>query len=217
MKKDDLERELRNLKLTHLTESELAAYCDQELDQIGLARVEAHLKQCFICERQLALLVEENAALSARQVPAEDVAFVEQLMQRMESAPKPTSGAETANEVSLHERLTEYLREMAASWRIYFGLGAMRGEVDQGEEVWQWQSEDEKLWARATIEKNADLIIHFSSNRMELEGARLEIRLGAFSQEIILRRVSDAEVYANVAVPWRQRPRNMADISIELI
>src|SRR5205085_402441 len=80
---DALENELRNLKYLHLTESELAAYCDQELDQMRRARFEAHLKQCFICERQLRLLREENAALSNRQISAADVAFVERLMEQM--------------------------------------------------------------------------------------------------------------------------------------
>src|ERR1044072_9763372 len=83
MKTEDLENELRNIKLTHLTESELAAYCDQELDPIRRARAEAHLKQCFICERQLALLREESATLSNQQITADDVALVERLMQQI--------------------------------------------------------------------------------------------------------------------------------------
>jgi len=219
MKTDDLENELRNLKFTHLNESELAAYCDQEVDQIGRARVEAHVKQCFICERQLELLREENAALSQRVITADEVAFVERLMDQTGLAPEPSAAgpAEIAKEFPFQERLTEYLRQMVASWRICFGHGALRGEIDQVEEAWRWQSEDGKLQAYATIEKNADLTIHFSSNEMELEGTRLNIRLGTMSHEITLHRVSESEVDARVAVPWRQRPRNMADISIESV
>lgn len=219
MKTDDLENELRKLKFTHLTESELAAYCDQEVDQIGRARVEAHVKQCFICERQLELLREENAALSQRVITADDVAFVERLMEQtgLTPEPSPAGPAEIAKEIPLQERLAEYLRQMVGNWRICFGQGALRGEADQGEEVWRWQSEDGKLWARATIEKNADLTFHFTSNDMELDGARLNIRLGKLSQETTLRRISGSEVAAQVAVPWPYRQGNMADISIEIV
>jgi len=218
--KKNLENELRNLKNIHLTESELAAYSDQELDQTRRALADAHLKHCFICESQLVLLREESEALDNRATTAEDVVLVERLMEQMGSAPKPSAAdpAEIAKEIPLQERLAEYLRQMVASWQIDFGRGALRGEAVQGEEVWRWQSEDGKLQARATIEKNADLTIHFSSNRMELEGARLNIRLGNLSQEITLRRVSESEVDAKVAVPWPERtPKTMADISIESV
>ena len=216
MKSDDLENELRNLKSTHLTESEMVAYCDQELDQIGRARAEAHLKQCFICERQLELLQEETAALTNRLITSEDVAFVERLMDQTGRAQKSSAyrSAEIAREVPLRERLTEYLRQMIADWQIQFDP-ARRG--DQREEVWRWQSEDGHLQARATLEKNADLTVHFSSNEMQLEGARLHFRLGSMNQELTLRRISESEVAAQVAVPLRYRLGNMADISIQIV
>jgi hypothetical protein len=217
MKRDDLENELRNLKFTHMTESELAAYCDQQLDQIGRARVESHLKQCFICERQFELLREESAALSNRERTAEDEAFVERLLQQtgQERRSSPVEPAEIVREVALRERLAEYLRKMAANWQVTFGTVR---HSDQGEEVWRWQSEDGHLQARATIEKNADMIVHFSSSEMGLEGARLHFRLGSLGQELTLLRVSESEVAAQAVIPWPYRQGNMmADISIEIL
>jgi hypothetical protein len=217
MKTNDLENELRNLKFMHLTESELAAYCDQQLDQIGRARVESHLKQCFICERQLELLREESEALSNRATTAEDVAFVERLMEQTGQAQKPSAvgSSEITREPPLRERLAEYLRQMIANWLVSFETVR---HSEQGEEVWRWQSEDGHLRARATMEKNADLFVHFSSNEMELEGARLHFRLGEFSQEMTLQRISETEVYAQVAIPWPYRQgKMMSDISIEIL
>ena len=175
MKTDDLENELRNLKFLHLTESELAAYCDQELDQMRRARFEAHLKQCFICERQLRLLRDENAALSNRQITTADVAFVERLMEQMGMAQKPSAPkpAETARGIPLQERLAECLRQMVANWQIQFAQEATRSVADQSEELWRWQSEDGLLQGHVIREKNDDLTIHFSSNEPDLEGARL--------------------------------------------
>lgn len=115
MRPDDLENELRNLKLTHLTASELAAYCYQQSDQIDRARMEAHIKQCFICERRLALLQEERTALGNREITTDEVAFVKQLMKQMGLAQKPS--ADKPDAVSLQERLADYLRQMMASWR----------------------------------------------------------------------------------------------------
>jgi putative zinc finger protein len=219
MSTNNLEDELRNLRFAHLTEAELAAYCDQELDPMNRARVEAHVKECFRCEKELALLLEESAALSNQQNSAEDVALVERLMEQMGSAQKPSTvrPADDGREVPLRERLAEYLRQMVATWQIDFGQGALRGEANRGEEVWRWQSEDGRLHARAMMEKNADMTIHFSSNEMELEGARLHFALGELNQETTLRRVSESEVAAQVAVPWQYRQGNIADISIEIV
>lgn len=204
MKTDDLENELRNLKFTHLTEGELVAYCDQELDRIGLARAEAHVKQCFICERQLVLLREENAALARRVISDDDVAFVDRLLEQTRPAP---SGRLT-RDVPIRELLKEYLQQLTASLQVAFK--PVRGEV-----VWQWQSPDHRLQAHATIEKNADMTIHFSSSEMELEGAHLHFRLGSFYQETTLRRVSESEVATEVIVPWPNRQGKIA-LSIEV-
>jgi hypothetical protein len=216
MKIDDLENELRNLKYTHLTESEMADYCDQVLDAVGRARAEAHLKQCFICERQLELLREESAALSNRVITPDDIVLVERGMEQIGLPQKPPGGKplEIAQRVSMQERLGEYLQQMVANWRIHFALVR---RADQGKKVWQWQSKDGHVQAWATMEKNADMIIHFSSNEIDLEGERLNVRLGQLNQEVTLQRVSESEVYAKIAVPWQYRQGKMADISIESI
>ena len=49
---------------------------------------------------------------------------------------------------------------------------------------------------------------------MQLEGARLHVRLGPVEKQTTLQRVSDSEVYAKVAVP-RQHPRKLAALSIQ--
>src|SRR5262249_35112729 len=117
MKTDDLENNLRNLKFSHLPASELAAYCEGELAPARRALVEAHLKQCFICARQVEQIREENEALESHITSPEDIAFVEQLIKQVGPA-QTSSGArpiEPTERASLQERLTEYLRPMVAS------------------------------------------------------------------------------------------------------
>ncbi|HYP27825.1 MAG TPA: hypothetical protein VE262_14000 [Blastocatellia bacterium] len=217
MKLDDPEKELRATKYHHLTEDELDSYHDQTLDEIGQARVRAHLKLCLICDERLELLREESAALNDREVNAGDVELVRRVMQQMGlQKPKP------ASPLPLQARLAEYFRQAVMSWRAHFMPAAVRGAGhrgagDSGEEVWHWQSEDGILKARATLERNADLVIHISSSESALDLVRLKIRLGLFSEEITLRRVSNSEISARVEIPRRQRPKNLSDISIEAV
>jgi hypothetical protein len=219
MNRNDLENELKNARFCHLTQAELVSYCDQELDNFSLARADAHLKLCLICDRRLSFLKEERAALANREVTDADVAMVRRVMQEMglrkQPHPKPE---EDGTSIPSPYQLAEYLRQIVEDWQAHFmQLAVVRGKSGTSEEVWSWQSEDGVLKARAILEKNADLTIHLSTNDFRFEGVRLNIRLGPVSRETILQRLSDSEVYARVEVPRRQRPKNLADISIEVI
>lgn len=217
MKIDDLENELRDLKFMHLSASELAAYDDQPRDQIGRARMEAHLKQCFICARQLELLREENEALSQHRPTANDEAFVERMLEqtRLRPTPSATGPAEIAQAVPWRERLAASLQQLVANWQIAFKPVRSARPVQA---VWRWQSEDGGLRARVTMEENNDMIVHFSSNEMALAGTRLHFQLGSLSQEITLQRISESEVAAQVAIPVRYRRSNtITDISIQIV
>lgn len=217
MPTNDVENALRNLKFVHLTEDEITAYNDHQLDAVRLATANAHLSQCFICERLLLTVREEHAASADREVTVEDIALVDRLMEQSRpglkksgaSAPDATTG------IPVLEWLAGSLRQMTAQWQLDFK--PVRRVAEAGEEVWAWQSNDGRLRARATIEKNADMIVHFYSNEMALEGARLRFRLDSLIAEITLERISEAEVAANVAVPWEYRRGDMTDISIEII
>lgn len=216
MKPDDLEGELRSLKFTHLTETELAAYCEHDLDRIDCVRVETHVRQCFLCERELELLREETVALNSRATTDEDAALVERLRHYVgltgeQSMPRPV---EIARAATVRERPAEYGDEMIAGWRILLRL-TVRG--NQSEEVWRWESDDGKLHARAIKGEDANLMIQFASKDMRLEGGHLHFRMGSLNQELTIRRISMSEVGAQVAVPWPYRQGYAANISIEII
>jgi hypothetical protein len=213
MKQSDIEDALAHIKFPHLTQSELVSYCDQELNRISLARAEAHLKLCLICDRRLTYLQEERAALDNREITADSVALVRRVMQKMESQQQPSS-----TEVTLPDRLAEHLQQMVESWQAHFkSLIAVRGGVDTGKEAWKWKSKDGVLKARAMLEKNADLIINLYTNDLSLEGVRLKFRIGLMNRKITLRRISGSEIYAQIRVPEHQCPKNLADISIEIV
>jgi anti-sigma factor RsiW len=216
MSKNDLEDELRSLKLIHLTREEIGAYCDRKLDPVRRARVEAHVKECFRCDAELALVLEESAALSDHQISEKDVALVERLMEQTGPTPNPSAlkPADAVGEVPLKQRFAEYLSQITASLQIAF-VPVRRTEP--GETVWEWRSEDGRLQARATIEENADLAILFSSTEMDLEGTPVHFRLGAFSQQTTMRRVSQSEVAAQIEVPWQFRQGDPADLTIEIV
>jgi hypothetical protein len=209
---DDLENELQKLALVHLTESEMIAYCEQALDYLTKARAAAHLKQCFICETQLALFQEASAPSSEHEITAEDIALVRRVMKQQAAAP---DSPDMPPQASLRERLAEYWEQLVDSWKRQFEHAPAHRGVETGVEIWRKQSKDGRLQARAVLETTADLTLHFSSNDMAMEGVHLKVRLGPLSHEATMQRVSDSEVYAKITVPRRQRPRRMADISIE--
>jgi hypothetical protein len=212
----DLEKKLVGAKFHHLTGDELDSYYDRKLDSISRARVEAHLTLCLICDRRLELIKEESEALDNQQAEFEDVELVRQVFQTMElkRLSADLMPAENPARPSLPDLLAEYLSQLVASWQAHFKKPAAERSAEKGEEVWRWQSEDGVLKARAVLKKDVNLTIHFSSNRMDWEGAHLNVRLGQVSRETTLRRVSDDEVYARVKLPRRQLPKKITDLSI---
>jgi tetratricopeptide (TPR) repeat protein len=58
MELKDIEKILAEAKFIHLTDSEIVAYHDNELDGFTFARAEAHLKRCRVCEGRRAAFVK---------------------------------------------------------------------------------------------------------------------------------------------------------------
>lgn len=68
VKRDPLDKTIRNLMMLHLTDRELAAHHDGVLeDGVRRARVEAHLKHCLICQSRLRFLEEVIAEAEGMQ------------------------------------------------------------------------------------------------------------------------------------------------------
>jgi hypothetical protein len=218
MSVSDMEEEFRDAKFHHLTEDELESYLDQKLDKISLARGEAHLKRCLICESRLTLLKEERAAMNDRNITVEDIDLVRRVLRSQQpsasgSAKKAARvSAEQAQFLSLADRLAEYWRQAVESWQITFMPEAVR--AGEAGEVWRWKSTDAIIEGYAILKPNGDLMIRFSSSDTDLEGRRLKIGLGPLSQETTWRLVSDSEVRAEVKVTRRQYPKDLADITI---
>jgi len=214
----DLKEGMNIAKLVHLSAGELVGYRDGTLDNIALARAEAHLELCLICEESVDLLREELAALEGAEITPDHLALIKGML-RSGEVPReaPRSDFTEPMRLSLPEWLAESLRQVVASWRAYFApLRPVHREGESGREVWRLQG-DSVLKAWAVFEKNTDLTIHFSSNELGLEGAHFKVGLGRFNREIILERISESEVYAKVVVPKQKRPKNLADISVEIV
>jgi hypothetical protein len=206
MELEDIEQLLENTKFKHLSEATLISYNDNQLDKIGLAMADAHLKLCLICDRRLTFLKEEAKALEGYVITEEDRASIEQLIR------KPETKVTVSTQL---ERLNSYVKDLLTAWIIPFSKQAMRGTGD-GDEVWRYESKDGLLTAWAILEEDASLVVHLSSPELAWEGARIRFRLGPFSKEVTLQREGD-KVTAKIVVPRRQRAKKMADISIEVI
>jgi hypothetical protein len=216
MKVDDMEKRLRDAKFRHMTEDELNYYRDQKLDLISQAWADAHLQMCLICEQRLELLEEENSILNNREVTADDVALVRRVLQQ--AGQKEQSPDSYTKVDPLKNRFPDYLRQLVDSWHSFFVQEqAVHAKGGNSEAIWHGQSEDGFMKAHATLEKDASLTIHFSSDDLSLKGMRFNVSLGSMSREISLQPVSNSEVYAKVKIARGQLPINLADIKIKPI
>jgi hypothetical protein len=194
MKLDDVKKALKNAKYIHLTDDTLISYRDQILDEISRSQVDAHLDLCLICKRRLSVFQEEYAAFYG------------------DGKPTPPAGNPLLN------RFAEYLRRAAADWDTYFAqLQPVRGSKGTGYEVWRYEDKAQGFVAYARVEPTADLTLHFSSRDTGLEGERLTVRVGSVTEGATFQHVSKSEVRADVTVPRRKRPRNLKDISFEMV
>lgn len=221
MKRNDLDEKLRRAALAHLTASELVGYRDAKLDRVGLARAEAHLKMCAICEESMELLREERTALEKGEISPEDLAVIKRAAGITdESAEKAKSpGVRKPVDVpSLTVRLSDALLELMSGWRDFFGqLRPVHHGGEGGREIWRQKTKDGLFEMWAVWEETTNLSIHFSSSETELEGRRLQIELGRIKDEITLERKSDTEVRGKFAVSKYQRPKDLSRLSVKLL
>jgi hypothetical protein len=211
MRLQDIEKLLESAKYRHLSDPTLVSYRDSELDEIESTLAEAHLKLCLVCERRLAFLREEAQAQKNYVVTEKDRILIRETISKLESEPnlKPRGKGNI-------QALKSYINDLLTDWMILFGKPAMRG-ADDGDEVWRYESKDGLLTAWAVLETDKSLTVHFSSEELAWEGARIRFRLGPFSKEVPLQRQGESGLGARIKIPHRQRARKMDDISIEIV
>ena len=211
MEPKDLEQLLKNAKFNHLSEETLVSYRDSELDEVGLALADAHLRLCPICERKLTFLREEQEAIESYVVTKKDRALIEQARKKVEPRIRATDRIATRI-----QQATAYFNDLLTAWIIPFSKPAMRG--GDGEVIWEYESEDGLLKAWAVAEQDFSLTVHFESTELAWKGIRIQFRLGPFSKEVTLEHKEGSNVLAaKIEIPRRKLARKMNDISIEIL
>ena len=210
MDPEDIEQLLINAKYRHLSEATLVSYRDDELDKVGLALANAHLKRCLICTRKLTFLIEELEAIENYVVTEQDLALIEQARRKIDPITRATDLIKTR----IHE-VVAYFNDLLTAWIIPFSKPATRG--GDGEVIWEYESEDGVLTAWARSETDFSLTVHFESTDLTWEGLRIQFRLGPFSKEVTLKREGDAKVVAEIQIPRRKVATEMDDISIKIL
>jgi hypothetical protein len=201
----DLKKSLKDEKYRHLTDEELDSYYDQTLSAIVKALAVAHLEICLFCENRLEQIRKE------REVTPEDVALVRRVMQQM-GLKTSSSDSRATEATSLKDRFDESLRQLAEIWNAFFRKQVF---VHRGDEpVWKGQSEGGYIQARATLEKDASLVIHFSSEDLSLEGKRFSVSLGSMKQRITMQRLPESKVYAKFVLTRYEIPVKLDKIKI---
>ena len=84
MEPQDIEQVLKSAKFRHLSEATMVSYRDSELDEIGLALADAHLRLCAICDNRLNFLKEEKAALESYAITEKDRELIQRAIRKLE-------------------------------------------------------------------------------------------------------------------------------------
>jgi hypothetical protein len=208
---DDLEELINNAKHRHLSQETLVSYRDNLLDKMRVALADAHLMRCLICQEKLNFL-KERAEIESLMTEGERAA-IEESKRRLKAEREAPSFIATQI-----EKVKSYFPAMTEAWKLSFAAEATLGTED-GDEFWRYESEDGLLEAWGVRELDKSLTVHFSSSEPALQGRRIRFRLGPFNAEVTLHRQheEDSEVVAEIKIPFEQRARNMADVSIEFV
>src|SRR5829696_3348010 len=158
MRTEDIEQLLERARFKHLSESMLVSYNDNQLDEVGQALADAHLRLCLICERRLTFLKEESEALESYQITDEDKASIKKALGQPESGLTDYIAAEL-------KRLNSYVQEVLEAWRSPYPKLALRGGPD-GDEPWDIQSKDKVFTVRTVPNKRGGLTVQFSSTEL---------------------------------------------------
>ena len=211
MGSEDIEQLLEKARFKHLSEATLVSYRDNQLDRIGLALADAHLKLCLICDRKLALLKGEAEARESYQVTEEDHVANEQFVRGL----KKRKGVRSYIEKEI-ERAKSYFSDLLGAWILVHSREAVRG-AKRGNVKWRYKSKGGLLKAWSVLETDHSLTVHFSSSELKWEGIRIRFRLGPFRKEVTLEREGDLTVTAKINIPRRSLAKKMDDISIEIL
>ncbi|HET6979814.1 MAG TPA: hypothetical protein VFI24_26010 [Pyrinomonadaceae bacterium] len=211
MGSEDIEQLLENARFKHLSEATLVSYRDKQLDKIGLALADAHLKLCLICDRKLTFLKGEAEARESYELTEEDHAANEQFVRGLKK--KKDFRPDLQKEI---ERFNPYILGLQNAWVHRYSPEAVRGSK-KGNVKWRYKSKDGVLKAWLVLETDHSLTVHFSASDLKWEGIRIRFRLGPFRKVVTLEREGDLTVAAKVKIPRRSLAKKMDDVSIEVL
>jgi hypothetical protein len=179
MSLSDIEKELGDARLAHLSDDELTSYGVGEVGAATSARVKTHLGLCLICERRLAVLREELTYVEGT-VPAAKSLAVE-LWARLAGA---------LRDIVLTPDLTGRARLNNA-----YPLAA------EGDRNWEYnQTEDGSLRWGVGEDGEGNRYVTIASPVTAFEGRKLRLRAGEWQREVVLRRVAPGQIGAEAII-----------------
>ena len=210
MKPEDIDELLESGRYKHLSETTLLSYRDSQLNKVQLALADAHLKLCLDCSQKLTFLRKEADAVANYVITEEDRAANQRFLEKINAK------SNVAPFISIDlPRLTSYINDFLTGWLTFFGKEATLGS--EGEKVWSYESKDGVLSGWAKLENDASLTVKFLATDLSWKGVQIRFRLGPFTKTVTLELEGDSKVVAEIRIPRRERARNMADISIEVL
>ena len=195
---NDIESQLKEAVLIHLTEEELCALHDNTANETDRCRMESHLARCLICSRKLQQLMQYTLQSQDEGVDDQDIADVRALIGRQRALAAVVSSIVVAFNIWIRKR------------SIHPGLKARfsTAKVEDG------QLEDGSVRWRYVEKESGERIIRFGSHRMELEGFKILLKVGELSKIAVLKPVTQNQVGAEIIITAHEIDKIPAETSL---
>jgi hypothetical protein len=206
----------------HLDDELMIGYVTETLTVAETERVDAHLSSCLECTTAIEHLFELSSAWQgdAGAWRLEDLS--QRILQRIKRPSSVERDARQANP-PLPQQLAQLLKQVEAGWRhalVQRPSQPLLASSNRGESETIWEDnyslEDVTLYGRATLDSRGNLTLHFSSNRLDLEGKRINLHLELFEGKLQFEAESSTDVGATLVIPKRLVPEDLSQLRIEL-
>jgi hypothetical protein len=197
LRNHDLDKLIEQAVAVHLTDAELGQYHDSAADEVTRARIAAHLRRCLTCSQRYDTMTQILATYHEVEVPSGSMDQLKALIAQM----SPPHVKEAMLKAIVGSALL--VRGVRGAPRPV-KVGPLRARATTQEKQ-RGQTEDGSLRWLCEEDEGGDVILHFGSPHLWLDGFKIIFKIGPIRKEITLARKAEDQVGAKLVLTREER------------
>lgn len=206
----------------HLDEELRIGYVMETLTRAETNLADNHLSRCEKCTIEIEHLLEVTTAWEGEMGEQKLEILRQQILQRVKQ-PAVNQNLVGRTKTTIMYQLTQLLGRAEISWQQALSHRPTQPsmastELRDSEQFWNdaFTLDDLELRCRANIDSRGNLTLHFSSNKLDLEGKRINLHLELFEGKLQFEATSSTGVGAMLVIPKRLVPEDLSQLKIKL-